>query len=85
LPSHYREALLLRDVQGLSYRKIAEQTGVAAMAILVARMLRRKTMPQPPDDLLLSFPTMSSALSSATTLAFEPDVRQRTEQARMSE
>jgi RNA polymerase sigma factor (sigma-70 family) len=41
LPSHYREALVLRDVQGLSYRKIAEQTGVA-IGTMMSRLFRAR-------------------------------------------
>jgi RNA polymerase sigma factor (sigma-70 family) len=41
LPSHYREALVLRDVEGLSYRKIAEQTGVA-IGTMMSRLFRAR-------------------------------------------
>jgi RNA polymerase sigma-70 factor (ECF subfamily) len=39
LPTSYRETLILRDVQGLSYREIAEVTGVP-IGTVMSRLAR---------------------------------------------
>ena len=43
LPMPYRETMILRDVQGLSYREIAEVTGVPIGTVMsrLARARRR--------------------------------------------
>jgi RNA polymerase sigma-70 factor (ECF subfamily) len=41
LPAHFRETLLLRDVQGLPYRDIAERTGVS-IGTVMSRLFRAR-------------------------------------------
>ena len=42
LPAHFRETLLLRDVQGLPYRDIAERTGVS-IGTVMSRLFRARS------------------------------------------
>jgi RNA polymerase sigma factor (sigma-70 family) len=41
LPAHFRETLLLRDVQGLTYRDIAERSGVS-IGTVMSRLFRAR-------------------------------------------
>ena len=52
LPTAYRETLILRDVQGLSYREIAEVTGVPIGTVMsrLARARRRLIAILPKDE-----------------------------------
>src|SRR4051794_39658614 len=53
LPIEFREVLLLRDVQGLSYREIAEVVGVPVGTVMsrLARARRRLQATLPVEDL----------------------------------
>lgn len=53
LPTEFREVLLLRDVQGLSYREIAEVVGVPIGTVMsrLARARRRLQAALPVEDL----------------------------------
>lgn len=53
VPSEFREVLLLRDVQGLSYREIAEVVGVPVGTVMsrLARARRRLQAALPVEDL----------------------------------
>ena len=43
LPLHYRETLVLREVQGLSYREIAELTGIS-IGTTMSRLFRARRL-----------------------------------------
>jgi RNA polymerase sigma-70 factor (ECF subfamily) len=71
LPEHYRRAVLLCDVQGLSYAEIAQQMGCASGTVMSrlhrGRALLRQTLARPgsASDAPVALPTAPEPITAA--------------------
>ena len=60
LPTHFREVLVLRDLEGMSYKEIADITGMAAENVMSSLLRARGHFRQALKDLMNGDRVLSS-------------------------